>query len=143
MPKVFSPNRAAVVLIALLLWPALKTVAVTQLLPVPDNLWRLVAQEDTDGDRKITVHDHVTPFALKDENGATSLTVSNVYPLSVLLQKLKRADDAHHRNRARNRLRLDENIVDRTHRLIRDVYWDALTRRIDAAHVDQVDRTGW
>src|SRR5690348_6094146 len=115
MPKVFSPNRVAIILTAFLLWPTLQIVALAQPVPVPDNFWRLVAQEDTDGDRKITVHDHVTPFALKDENGATALTVSNVYPLSVLLQDLKQADDAHQREIATTNLHLHENIVDRTH----------------------------
>jgi alpha,alpha-trehalase len=35
-------------------------------------------------------------------------------------------------------IQLDESIVDRTHRLIRDFYWDALTRRIDATHINEV-----
>lgn len=35
-------------------------------------------------------------------------------------------------------LQLDESPVDRTHRFIKDVFWNALTRRIDAAHLDQV-----
>lgn len=60
--------------------------APAQTVPVTRNLWRLVAQEDTVGDQKITVHDRVTPFALQDANGATVLVVSNVYPLSVLLR---------------------------------------------------------
>ena len=32
----------------------------------------------------------------------------------------------------------EECVVDRTHRLIREEFWDTLTRRIDAAHLDQV-----
>ncbi|HEV2694685.1 MAG TPA: trehalase family glycosidase, partial [Verrucomicrobiae bacterium] len=35
-------------------------------------------------------------------------------------------------------LQLDESPVDRTHRYIKDHFWDALTRRIDAAHLDQI-----
>jgi len=35
---------------------------------------------------------------------------------------------------------LDESAVDRTHRFIKDNYWNALTRRIDASHLDQVVR---
>ncbi|HEX5399682.1 MAG TPA: trehalase family glycosidase [Verrucomicrobiae bacterium] len=112
--------------------------AFSQTVPVMDNLWRLVAREDTDGDHKITIHDHVTPFDLEDQSGATALVVSNVYPLSVLLQDLKQAEDAHQSQIAADTLRLHEDIVDRTHRLIQNVYWDALTRRIDAAHVDEV-----
>jgi alpha,alpha-trehalase len=112
--------------------------AFSQSVPVTDNLWRLVAQEDTDGDQKITVYDHITPFEIRDQNGADVRVVTNEYELSVLLQDLKQAEDAHTSGISLDQLRLDENIVDRTHRLIKNVYWDALTRRIDAAHVDEV-----
>ncbi len=112
--------------------------AFPQTIPVTQTLWRLVAQEDTDGDRKITVHDHTTPFAIRDENGADVRDITNVYPLSVLLQELKQADDRHTAGISPGQLQLDENVVDRTHRLIKNVYWDALTRRVDAAHVDRV-----
>src|SRR5271154_5213364 len=37
-------------------------------------------------------------------------------------------------------LQLDESAVDRTHRFIKDYFWSALTRRIDAPHLDQVVR---
>lgn len=112
--------------------------ALSQTIPVTYNLWRLVAQEDTDGDQKITVHDRATPFQLRDAAGVTIRTVTNTYPLSVLLQELKQADDQHQEHLAMNELPLDENIVDRTHRFIQTKFWDALTRRIDGDHVDQV-----
>ena len=67
------------------------TSVLAQTIPVPENLWRLVAQEDTDGDQKITVHDHTTPFALHDESGADVRTITNEYQLSVLMQELKRS----------------------------------------------------
>jgi alpha,alpha-trehalase len=109
-----------------------------QTVPVSENLWRLVAQEDTDGDRKITIHDHTTPFEVRNENGEAVRTITNVYQLSVLLQELKNADDRHLRVVALDQLPLDESAADRTHRLIKDFYWDALTRRIDADHLNQV-----
>ncbi len=112
--------------------------AVSQPLPVTDNLWRLVAQEDTDGDLKITIHDHTTPFALHDERGADARSVTNEYQLSVLMQELKQADDQHIKNIPLNELQLDEDVVSRTHRFIKDKFWDALTRRIDAEHFNQV-----
>ena len=37
-----------------------------------------------------------------------------------------------------DKLQLNEDIVDRTHRFIKDKFWDALTRRIDAGNIDQV-----
>lgn len=112
--------------------------AFSQTIPVTENLWRLVAQEDTDGDQKITIHDRATPFPIRDAAGVTIGTVTNTYPLSILLQELKQADNEHQENLAMNELPLDENIVNRTHRFIQTKFWDALTRRIDGDHVDQV-----
>jgi len=112
--------------------------APAQSIPVPVNLWRLVAQEDTDGDKKITIHDCITPFEIRDDKNAGVRTITNEYQLSLLLQNLKQADDEHQPEISLDQLRLEENIADRTHRLIKDVYWDALTRRIDAEHVDEV-----
>lgn len=51
--------------------------AISQTIPVPENLWRLVAQEDTDGDRKITVHDRTTPFEIRDQSGKDVRAVTN------------------------------------------------------------------
>lgn len=114
--------------------------AFSQTVPVAENLWRLVGQEDTDGDRKITIDDRVTPFVIHGQNGAAVRTLTNFYEMSVLLQELKRADDQHAEETTMDNLQLDESPVDRTHRFIRDNFWNALTRRIDAAHLDQVVR---
>ncbi len=114
--------------------------AIAQSVPVAENLWRLVAQEDTDGDQKITIRDHTTPFAIHDEAGAATRTLTNFYQMSVLLQELKRADDQHTQEVSMDNLQLDETAVDRTHRFIKDYFWNALTRRIDAQHLDQVIR---
>jgi alpha,alpha-trehalase len=112
--------------------------AVAQTVPVADNLWRLVAQEDTDNDKKITIHDQVTPFDIRGRDGTPVRTVTDFYQMSVLLQELKRADDAHTQETTMDNLQLDESPVDRTHRFIKESFWNALTRRIDAAHLDQV-----
>ena len=92
--------------------------AYSQTVPVPDNLWRLVAQEDTDGDQKITVHDHATPFMIHDQSGGVARTLTNFYQMSVLLQELKRADDRHQIETTMDNLQLDESAMDRTHRFI-------------------------
>ena len=120
------------------LWLFGLEIALSQTIPVPQNLWRLVAQEDTDGDQRITIHDHTMPFAVRDQNNAVVKTLTNFYQMSVLLQELKQVDDQHKEKIDMNQLQLDENIVDRTHRLIKDKFWDALTRRIDAEHIDRV-----
>lgn len=109
-----------------------------QLVDVPDNLARLVKQEDTDGDRKITVHDRLTPFEIRETNGADVETVQGAYPLSVLLQTLKRDDDNHRLEVPLAEIHVDEPVVDRTHRLIKEYYWDFLTRQIDGAHLARV-----
>jgi hypothetical protein len=49
---------------ALALFLLVATSALSQTVPVSENLWRLVAQEDTDGDRKITILDHITSFVI-------------------------------------------------------------------------------
>ena len=67
--------------------------AAAQTVPVAPNLWRLIAQEDTDGDQKITVHDHTTPFVIREANGAPARTLTDFYQMSVLLQELKQHDD--------------------------------------------------
>ena len=112
--------------------------AFAQTISVPDNFARLVAQEDTDGDKKITVHDRLTPFVICGTNGAPVETIQGAYPLSILLQMLTRADDARRFELPLNEIHFNEPVVARTHRLIRDFYWDALTRRIDAAHLARV-----
>jgi len=112
--------------------------AFSQTVPVVDNLWRLVAQEDTDGDRKITIRDHTTPFEIRDETGTVVRTVTDEYQLSVLMQELKRAEDRPTNKINMAHIQLDESAVERTHRFIHDFFWDALTRRIDANHFDRV-----
>lgn len=132
------PSQSLPAILLLLLLAAASGLA--QSLPVPETLWRLVAQEDTDGDQKITVHDHTTPFVIRGEDGAAVRTLTNFYEMSVLLQDLKLADDQHQSTITMDHLQLDESALDRTHRFIKDYFWNALTRRIDAQHVDQVVR---
>ncbi|HTR40158.1 MAG TPA: trehalase family glycosidase [Pseudomonadales bacterium] len=105
---------------------------------MPDNFARLVAQEDTDGDKKITIHDHLTPFVVYGTNGAPIETIRDAYPLSILLQALKRADDEKHFKISLSEINFNESAVDRTHWLIKEYYWDALTRQIDKEHLDRV-----
>jgi alpha,alpha-trehalase len=110
----------------------------SQTINVPDNLARLIAQEDTDGDKKITTHDHLTPFEIRGTKGEPIKTIRGAYPLSVLLQTLERANEQHDFTLALSNIDFSELAADRTHRLIRQYYWDALTRQIDANHLAQV-----
>jgi alpha,alpha-trehalase len=112
----------------------------SQTIPVTETMWRLTAQEDTDGDQKITIHDRVTPFVLRDQRGVDIGTLTNFYEMSLLLQDLKLAADSHTNQITMDHLQLDESPVERTHRFIRDKFWNALTRRIDADNIDTVMR---
>jgi alpha,alpha-trehalase len=130
--------KSLFVRLALTALPLLSSRSFGQTIAVPENLWNLEQQEDTDGDHRITVHDRISPYDLRDRNNAPIRTVANVYTLSALLQELKRADDRRQLTVEAKALHLNESAADRTHRLIREMYWDALTRRIDADHIDQV-----
>ena len=86
-------TRTLAACLLLSLWAG--TEGVGQNVPVSENLWRLEAQEDTDGDRRITVRDKVTPFEVRGPFGIAE-TVTDMHQLSILLQELKRAQDQHH-----------------------------------------------
>ena len=111
-----------------------------QNIPVADNLRRLVAQEDTDDDHLITILDQTTPFVVRDGHGSAVGQLTNFYEMSILLQELDRADNGHLTTTSMDNLQFDESALDRTHRFIKDYFWNSLTRRIDAAHLDQVLR---
>jgi alpha,alpha-trehalase len=113
-----------------------------QVRPIAD---RLVYEEDTDGDKKITVKDRPTGepgrgdkrflFAALDDR---EYVLEGVYHISNLLQELKFAEVD-----GLDRVELQpERIVEpptaRISRLIRERYWDGLTRRIDADHLDAI-----
>lgn len=94
------------------------------------NLQKLVRQEDTDGDKRITIEDKITPFSLNDLDGSVH-KIEGVYPLSVLIQELGTAQNAGKKSVSIKEEAIRENPVLRTTRMIRDVFWQGLTRRID------------
>jgi alpha,alpha-trehalase len=100
-------------------------------LPVEENLGRLL-ELDRDHDRKITVRDGAGRFAARTAGGDT-LPVEGAYPISVLLQELSLAKEEGQAALTFRPALLRENPVIRTGRLIRELYWDGLTRRLDGA----------
>lgn len=58
--------------------------------------------------------------------------------LSNLLQELTLAQDYGRETIVLDEVRLNENPVNRLHRLIRDTFWDGLTRRIDGSNIAKV-----
>ncbi len=108
-------------------------------LDVNSTLGRLLSEEDTDHDDKITIDDEEKGdgskgdkvFVMKDKSGS-ELRVRGTYALSVLLQELSLARDSGKDMLALPRSILEEDPVARISRLIRTMYWDNLTRRVDA-----------
>ena len=99
--------------------------------PVEENFARLLREFDVDGDSRITVDDHPAGvFSLVDARGGTR-AVEGAYPLSMLLQELSLARERGQATLDVSSSTLSENPVDRTHRMIRDLFWDSLTRTID------------
>jgi alpha,alpha-trehalase len=104
---------------------------------IMENIRRLLEEEDTDNDKKITIEDRF----LKNNRGDKKFFVLDVnsqhyeivgtYYLSNLLQELKlqQEDNVKVGNLSTNRI--FENPVDRISRFIREIYWNGLTRRID------------
>jgi len=100
--------------------------------PVAWNLDRLLAREDTDGDGKITARDGgPRRFEVRASDGR-ALLVEGAFRLSNLLQELVLA-----RRDGRGEAVISLGVLfapppRRISRMIRQVYWDALTRRLDA-----------
>lgn len=105
------------------------------LVPMPGEMDRLLTEADKDGDRKITVDDRPGAFELQTVGGG-GLKVEGPYYLSNLLQELKLAQDRGPDTEL-DKKRIFENPVERISRSIRERYWDNLTRRVDAAHLEQ------
>ena len=107
-----------------------------------ETLWRLTAQERTrmanSCKKSLLSMIAITPFIIRDVHGAAVRTLTNFYQMSVLLQELTRTEEQHTNEVLMDNLQLDESSVDRTHRFIKEYFWNALTRRIDARHLDQV-----
>ncbi len=109
---------------------------------VEQTFQRLLADEDTDGDAKITIDDRQTgtsakgdkKFTLESPDGKCAV-VNDTCQLSLLLQELALARENGARELEVTPAMMAERPADRISRLIRERYWDALTRRIDAEHL--------
>ncbi|RKO91585.1 glycoside hydrolase [Blyttiomyces helicus] len=105
------------------------------LIDVEETQRLILAQEDTDNDCQITIHDAgPKTFVLGTANSAgyRKTEIRGTYMLSNLLQELALATDHGRRFIVLDEERLSENPLERLSRLIRFQFWDGLTRRIDA-----------
>src|SRR5262249_19364902 len=97
----------------------------------------LEQDEDTDGDKRITINDqHISGtergdkrFWLETKEGR--FEVAGTYYLSNLLQELSLAVESGEKEAEIKTDRIFEPPADRISRSIRELYWDGLTRRID------------
>ncbi len=117
------------------------------LVDVKDNIDRLIQDEDTDGDKKITIDDTRVQkrgrgdkrFWLMTINGKPYEVVGTYY-LSNLLKELKLAQDEGYTVAQIDTKKIFENPVEQISRSIKEIYWDGLTRRIDKHNLEQLLR---
>ncbi|GAB2764842.1 trehalase family glycosidase [Salinimicrobium soli] len=92
---------------------------------------RLLSLADTDGDKKITIEDHPkSPFWMVSQKG-DSVSVSEIYYLSNLLQRLAVARQNEQRELEISLSEIKEAPSARISRRIKTEFWDDLTRTID------------
>ncbi|EQL03676.1 neutral trehalase [Ophiocordyceps sinensis CO18] len=109
------------------------------LIQVDATLDSLRAQEDTDDNMQITIEDNgpkVLALRTAASAGHNRFDVRGTYMLSNLLQELTLAKEYGRKQIILDEGRLNENPVDRLSRLIRDHFWEGLTRRIDASSIE-------
>ena len=111
---------------------------------IQDTLQRLLAQEDTDGDKKITVEDKgPKAFAidLLSENAGVdpeqsrstkAYTITTTYHLSNFLQELALEKALGKEEAIIPLSKIEEAPTARVSRMIKDYFWDDLTRTLDA-----------
>jgi len=104
-----------------------------------ETLKNLLQQEDTDGDKKITIEDKgPKKFIIKDSLNAESFIVKGTYQLSNLLQELILAIEHGDKVGEINTENITEEPVSRISRMIRNNYWDRLTRSIDKEGISKI-----
>ena len=107
-------------------------------LEIKPTLEKLLNQEDTDGDKKITIEDKgPKSFRMLTEQG-TTYELKGTYHLSNLLQELVISSNAGNSRAVIPLKYLEEPPVERISRMIRDYYWKGLTRTIDADGVERL-----
>jgi len=103
---------------------------------IEKTLNRLLAQEDTDGDKKITIEDNgPKAFELISEDG-NQTTIKGTYYLSNLLQELVIQKQAGKVTAEINLEFIEELPANRISRMIKDFYWKGLTRRMDKSGIE-------
>lgn len=97
------------------------------------NIEKLLLREDTDKDNKITIDDNGPKLFYAETTQGESIEIKGTYFLSNFLQELILAKESGGDIAEINFERVFEQPVNRLNRLIKNYFWDGLTRRIDAA----------
>ena len=107
-------------------------------LEIEPTLKQLLLQEDTDGDKKITVEDKgPKAFGITATDGEI-YTIKGTYHLSNLLQELVIAKNEGKKTAEIRLSKIEELPVQRISRMIKDYYWNGLTRKIDAEGIEKL-----
>ena len=105
---------------------------------VQPTIQRLLEQEDTDGDNQISIADKgPKTITLETVDGPPS-EIRGTYMLASLLQELALAMDRGEQHLIVSEACLAENPIDKLSRMIRTMFWNNLTRRIDAEGLQKV-----
>ena len=105
-------------------------------LNIEETIDRLLEQEDTDDDKKITIEDKGPKmFDVISESGER-ITIKGTYQLSNLLQEL-----VIQKQEGKNIARINPDYIDelpavRISRMIREFYWKGLTRQMDKSGIE-------
>ena len=103
---------------------------------IENNLRQLLKNEDTDNDKNITIEDKGPKrFLLEDVKGKT-FEVCGTFHLSVLLQELYLAKESGKSKITLTDKQIFTKPIDRISSLIKNYFWDGLTRRIDEANLE-------
>jgi len=101
------------------------------------NLKGLLAQEDTDNDKRITIEDKGPKLFNALTIDRRIIEIKGTYFLSNFLQELILEKEKNNDTAVIESNNIFMNPVDRLNRMIKDYYWDNLTRRIDAAGISK------
>ena len=107
-------------------------------LEIEKTLEALLLQEDTDGDKKITKEDKGPKSFPIESNDGKSYTIEGTYHLSNLLQELALAKNNGLFEVNIPLSKIEEAPSYRISRMIREVFWDDLTRTIDEKGIAKI-----
>ncbi|OXG99109.1 alpha,alpha-trehalase [Cryptococcus neoformans A2-102-5] len=105
------------------------------LIDVEETMRLVLEQEDTDNNFQISIYDSgpkLLSLGTASSNAHKTFDIRGTYMLSNLLQELALARDYGRKRIVLDEARLAENPVDRLSRMIKNSFWNSLTRRIDA-----------